>query len=82
MLKQYFLRRLSEASTMRGIVNFVLGAIGYQASTTKTEAIVSVALAIVGLIGVFLADKMEKKDARVDTARTETTAPIGADVGP
>lgn len=55
-MKQYLLERLKEASTWRGIC-LLLTAIGVPLAPGMIEAVVSVGLAITGLIGVVAPDK-------------------------
>jgi hypothetical protein len=52
----FILERGKEASTWRGLVALVTAA-GVAVSPELTEAIVAVGLAIIGLLGVFTADK-------------------------
>jgi hypothetical protein len=52
----YIQDRLNEPSTWRGIVA-LLTAAGVSLSPEQTAAIVSAGLAIIGLVGVFTADK-------------------------
>jgi hypothetical protein len=54
-MKDFFLTRLREASTWRGIV-MLLTAAGVALSAAQTEAIIVAGMAIVGAIGVFLPD--------------------------
>ena len=55
----YFLARLKEPSTWRGIIA-VLTALGVTISPEQTEAIVAVGLSVMGLIGIFSPDKTNK----------------------
>ena len=50
--------RLGEASTWRGLVA-LLTAAGVTLSPEQTNAIIGAGLALIGLIGVFTADKKE-----------------------
>lgn len=50
-MKQYIIDRLSEASTWRGIV-LLLTAFGVSLSPDQGEAVVTVGLAVAGLVGV------------------------------
>jgi len=52
---QYFINRLKEASTWRGIVA-VVTACGLSVSPELGEAIVGAGLALMGIIGVFFPD--------------------------
>lgn len=54
-MKDFFLTRLREASTWRGIV-MLLTAAGVALSAAQTEAIIAAGMALVGLIGVFVPD--------------------------
>ena len=55
-MKAYMIERLKEPSTWRGIV-LLLTAIGVPVAPAMADAIVSVGLAIAGLIGVATPDK-------------------------
>ena len=57
---KYFIERLDEASTWRGII-MLATAFGVQLEPEQTEAIVSFGLAVVGLLGVFSKDKTDVK---------------------
>ena len=59
MLKGFFLRRLKEPSTWRGII-LMLTTFGVVLEPTQKEAIITAGLAIVGVLGAFLPDA--KKD--------------------
>lgn len=52
---KYFIERLHEASTWRGIVALIT-ATGVAISPEQTEAIVAAGLAVMGLLGAFLPD--------------------------
>jgi ribosomal protein L12E/L44/L45/RPP1/RPP2 len=52
----YLLERGKEASTWRGLVA-LLTAVGVSLEPNQMEAIVALGLAVIGAIGVFLADK-------------------------
>jgi len=55
----YFLDRLKEPSTWRGIIA-VLTAFGVTISPEQVEAIIATGLAIMGLIGILSPDKTKK----------------------
>jgi hypothetical protein len=55
-MKQYILDRAKEPSTWRGII-LLLTAIGVPVAPALAESIVSVGLAIAGLVGVVSPDK-------------------------
>ena len=55
-MKAYMIERLKEPSTWRGIV-LLLTAIGGPVAPAMADAIVSVGLAVAGLIGVATPDK-------------------------
>ena len=55
-MKAYMIERLKEPSTWRGIV-LLLTAIGVPVAPAMADAIVSVGLAVAGLIGVATPDK-------------------------
>lgn len=54
-MKNYLIDRAKEPSTWRGIV-LLLTAVGVPVAPAMSEAIVSVGLAVAGLIGVVTAD--------------------------
>ena len=58
MLKNLILNRLKEASTWRGLLLLVTAA-GVTLSPDQKEAIITVGLALVGLVGVFTPDKTD-----------------------
>jgi len=55
-MKTYFLSRLQEASTWRGLIALATAA-GVTLSPEQTTAIISAGLALIGLFGVFTKDK-------------------------
>lgn len=55
-MKDYILARAKEPSTWRGLI-LLLTAAGVPIAPQMTEAIISVGLAVVGLIGVAVPDK-------------------------
>ena len=55
-MKAYMIERMKEPSTWRGIV-LLLTAIGVPVAPAMADAIVSVGLAVAGLIGVAAPDK-------------------------
>lgn len=55
-MKDYILDRAKEASTWRGFI-LILTAVGVPIAPAMTDAIVSVGLALAGLVGVVAADK-------------------------
>lgn len=57
-MKAFILARLSEASTKRGFV-YLLSALGVSLSPEQAEQIISLGLAIAGVIGIFFPDKVE-----------------------
>jgi hypothetical protein len=85
-MKQFILNRLKEPSTWRGLVALAT-AFGAKLSPDQAEAIIIVGIGIIGLVGAFFPDKMEKKveekkDEGMDTTGAAGTEQIGADVGP
>jgi multidrug transporter EmrE-like cation transporter len=54
----YLFARLAEASTWRGMA-VLLTAAGVYLSPEQVEAIISIGLALVGIIGVFFPDKVQ-----------------------
>ena len=55
-MKAYMIERLKEPSTWRGII-MLLTAIGVPVAPAMADAIISVGLAVAGLIGVATPDK-------------------------
>jgi hypothetical protein len=55
-MKQYTLDRMKEPSTWRGVI-LLLTAIGVPIAPAMAEAIISVGLAVAGVIGVAAPDK-------------------------
>jgi hypothetical protein len=53
---EFFLSRLREASTWRGVV-MMFAAAGITLDVAQTEAIIAVGMALVGALGVFLPDR-------------------------
>lgn len=75
LIINYILSRLKEASTWRGIIALITG--GWTTlNPEQIEAIIPIALAIVGAIGVFLPDKNKK------WVLTETDEPKESDEQP
>jgi hypothetical protein len=60
MFKKFIINRLSEASTMRGIVMFVTGALGFHLAPEVMGAVVSVGVSLAGLIGVLMPDSIKR----------------------
>lgn len=58
MDKRYLIERLKEPSTWRGVI-LLLTACGVPIAPANAEQIVSVGLAVAGLIGIFLPDKVQ-----------------------
>ncbi len=67
----FVLKRLSEASTWRGIV-LVLTSFGIVLEPELKEAIITLGLAIVGVIGVVTADKGTEYIDSMDVIEPET----------
>jgi hypothetical protein len=55
-MKDYILQRAKEPSTWRGVI-LLLTAAGVQIQPQMIEAVVSVGMALAGLVGVVTADK-------------------------
>lgn len=55
-MKDYLLERLREPSTWRGVI-MLLTAVGVPVAPAMADAIISVGLAVAGLIGVATPDK-------------------------
>jgi len=58
-MKAFFLRRLKEPSTWRGIIA-LLTAFGLTLSPDQKEAIIALGLASIGAVGAFTPDSKEK----------------------
>ena len=56
-LKDILIRKLQEASTWAGIVTLVCGAIGWNASPEVRDAIVQVAVPLIGLLMVLVNER-------------------------
>lgn len=55
MLKLYVVNRAKEASTWRGVI-MLLTAVGLNISPEMADAIISVGIAVAGLVGMLLPD--------------------------
>lgn len=55
-MKEYILARLQEPSTWRGLLALATAA-GVALSPEQVEAIITVGLGLIGLVGVFTSDK-------------------------
>ena len=55
MLKVYVVNRAKEASTWRGVV-MLLTAVGLKITPEMADAIISVGIAVAGLVGILLPD--------------------------
>lgn len=53
---RYIINRLTEASTIRGIVLGIGSFVGYNFSSQQTDSLVWVILGIVGFVGTFIPD--------------------------
>ena len=72
MIKKFILNRLKEPSTWRGIILLIAGAVGYNLSIEQQAALVTVALALVGAIGMFTPDKLPSiPQGTIDAQGTE-----------
>jgi hypothetical protein len=71
---QYILKRLTEASTLKGIILSVSGACGIVLSQDQTNSAVWIVLGIVGIIGSLLPDNFNKsiKENVPDTTEMTT----------
>lgn len=58
---KYVLDQLSQASTWRGLI-YLATALGLKVSPDQAAAILAAGMAVVGLIGVFLPDKLKKPE--------------------
>ncbi len=74
MIKAYILARLAEASTWRGLILFITGLGGLTLSGDQLNASVTVALALVGAIGVFFPDVRAPRPAAVAPAAVAAPA--------
>lgn len=59
-VRGYFMRRLYEASTTVGGVKFIGGLVGFGFSDDEAGAVISVIIAFVGALQMFLPDKFPK----------------------
>lgn len=55
MLKLYVVNRAKEASTWRGVI-MLLTAVGLKITPEMADAIISVGIAVAGLVGILLPD--------------------------
>ncbi len=60
-LIQYIFQRLSEASTIRGLVLTISSLMGLTISPTNTDNIIFVVIGLVGILGTILPDNLTKK---------------------
>lgn len=74
LIINYILSRLREASTWRGIIMLAAGTWAIK-NPTQMEAIIPVAIAIVGAIGSFMPDQNTKKSIP-DTEQPELPEPV------
>lgn len=65
MVIKYIFSRLQEASTIRGLISFIGGLLGYSFSSNTTENLVYIILGIIGFIGALLPDKLIKKETPI-----------------
>ena len=65
MLKQFFINRLKEQSTYRGII-VILGIFGVSIEPEKSEAIIAACIAMYGVAEAFFPDKFGKKKEKDD----------------
>lgn len=79
---KYILKRLTETSTIRGLVILFGTAIGYHFSGAQTDDIVYIVLGIVGLIGSVLPDSIRDvvEDTVKERVKTEPTTTVKEDV--
>jgi hypothetical protein len=68
---RYILRRLTEASTIRGLVLGIGAAAGLIFSPEQTDALVWIVLGLVALIGTFFPDHMPTPDKRTSSDKIE-----------
>lgn len=71
---QYILKRLTEASTIKGIILSLSGAFGIALSQDQTNSVVWIVLGIVGLIGSLLPDTFSRKTKETVPEKTEVTS--------
>lgn len=71
---QYILKRLLEASTLRGIILSVGAVIGFHFSDRQTDDIIYIVLGLVGIVGSLLPDNIGKSisDAAHDQTKSLT----------
>lgn len=72
IILKYILKRLTETSTLRGIVILLGSIIGYHFSGAQTDDIVYIILGIAGLVGSFFPDNLGKvlEDSVKDNIKT------------
>lgn len=66
-MKKFFLNRLKEPSTWRGIVA-CLTAFGLALEPNQKEAIITAGLAVIGLLGTFLPDATKSQAMKAQAA--------------
>ena len=64
LIIQYIFKRLSEASTIRGIILSLCSLIGYSLDVQQTDSLVWIVLGIVGIVGSFFPDRLGKQKTR------------------
>lgn len=60
LIVQYLIKRLLETSTLRGLILLVGTVVGYHFSDAQTNNLIYIVLGIVGVIGSFLPDNLNK----------------------
>lgn len=65
---RYIISRLTEASTIRGIILSVGSVVGYNLNVDQTDSLVWVVLGLVGFVGTFIPDLMTKP--KVETVQS------------
>lgn len=75
-LKNFLIARLSERSTWRGLV-LIATALGVTLSPEQAEAVITLGLAVVGVLGAFTADK-QKAGTDAPTPPTPPTPAVRA----
>lgn len=60
LIVQYIIKRLLEASTLKGLILLVGSMVGYHFSDAQTNNLIYIILGVVGVIGSFLPDNLNK----------------------
>lgn len=72
---RYILNRLTEASTIRGIVLGIGSFVGYNFSSQQTDSLVWVILGVVGFAGTFIPDLIRKPSFETSDVNNQSEKP-------